>query len=108
MNFYINDSIENLEPNDENVELDDNMIDYIYSIKYKLPNNFFFTIDQYSDTLIDSVEINQILVMCKYIINNEIYENYEDSLDLNETIINLYNLCAIAIKKNKKMVIIGD
>ena len=41
MNFYINDSIENLEPNDENVELDDNMIDYIYSIKYKLPNNFF-------------------------------------------------------------------
>ena len=46
--------------------------------------------------------------MCKYIINNEIYENYEDSLDLNETIINLYNLCAIAIKKNKKMVIIGD
>ena len=41
MNFYIGNSIQQLNRNENNIELDDEMIEYLYSIKKLVPYSVF-------------------------------------------------------------------
>lgn len=108
MNFYIGSSIERLNVSERNIELDDEMIEYLYAIKEKIPFETFFTIDLYSDTLVEKEDISDIVSMCKYLLKEHVLNDYDESEELTLVISELKDLCCNAIKQGKKIVIIGD
>lgn len=108
MNFYIGNSIEQLNVNDKNVELDDEMMEYMYSIKEKIPFVCFFTIDPYSDVVVEKNEINDIISMCDYVLKERRLNDYEEREDIIIAIRELNSLCHNALKQSKKIIVIGD
>ncbi|NLP14934.1 MAG: hypothetical protein GX383_10790 [Clostridium sp.] len=108
MNFYIGNSIETLNKNDKNVELDDEMVEYLYSIKELIPYVAFFTIDPYSDLVVEEEDISDIIMMCKYVIKEQILNAYDESEELILVINELNDLCHNALKKGEKIIVIGD
>lgn len=108
MNFYISNSIEQLDINEKNVELNDDMVEYLYSIKMIIPFTAFFKLDPYSDTIIEKEDIKDIILMCEYVINEQILNDYVGSKELIVVIREFNDLCCNAIKQCKKIVVIGD
>ncbi len=108
MNFYIGNSIEQLNENDKNVELDDEMIEYLYSIKKIIPFVAFFTIDPYSDMLVEEENISDIVLMCEYVLKEQVLNDYDENEEIILAISELNNLCHNALKKGEKIIVIGD
>ncbi|MDU4853127.1 hypothetical protein ACTQ31_15370 [Clostridium butyricum] len=108
MNFYIGHSIEQLNVDDKNVELDDEMMEYLYSIKEKIPFVAFFTIDPYSDMVVEKNEISDIISMCDYVVKEQRLNDYDESEDIILAIRELNSLCQNALKQSKKIIVIGD
>ncbi len=108
MNFYIGNSIKQLDVSENNVELDDDMMEYLYSIKIIIPFIAFFNINPYADTIIEGEDITDIISMCEYAINEQILNDYGESDELIVAINELHTLCCNAIKQCKKIVAIGD
>ena len=54
MNFYIGDSIEELDIKDENIEFNDNLYQFVYDSRNQLESKMqvLFEIDEFSDVLI--------------------------------------------------------
>lgn len=108
MNFYIGNSIEQLNVNEKNVELDDEMMEYLYSIKEIIPFVAFFTIDPYSDTVVEKEDISDIISMCEYVLKEQVLNDYDESEEMILTISELNDLCHNALKQSEKIIIIGD
>lgn len=108
MNFYIGNSIEQLEENDENVELDDEMVEYLYSVKEAIPFLTFFKIDPYSDTVVEKENIIDIISMCEYVLNEQMLDDYDEKEEANKIISDLIVLGYSALNKEEKILVIGD
>lgn len=108
MNFYTGNSIEKIKENDENVELDDEMIEYLYSLKEAVPFAAFFGIDPYSDAIIEKVDIIDMISMCEYILKKQMLNDYEEYEDINLAICELNTMGHRALKKGEKLIVIGD
>lgn len=108
MNFYIGSSIERLNVSETNIELDDEMMEYLYSIKEKIPFETFFTIDLYSDTVLEKEDISDIISMCEYLLKKQVLNDYDESEELTFAISEINDLCCNAIKQGEKIVVIGD
>lgn len=108
MNFYIGNSMEKLKENDENVELDDEMIEYLYSVRETIPFISFFKIDPYSDMVVEKEDIIDIISMCEYVLEEQMLSDYEEYEDIRLAISELNILGRNALKKGEKMIVIGD
>lgn len=108
MNFYIGNSIEQLKENDENVELDDEMVEYLYSVNEAIPFLKFFNIDPYSDTVVEKENIIDIISMCEYVLNEQILDDYDEKEEANKIISDLIVLGYSALRKEAKILVIGD
>lgn len=108
MNFYIGNSIETLNENDKNVELDDEIVEYLYSIKELIPYVAFFTIDPYSDLVVEEEDISDIIMMCEYVTKEQVLNDYDESEEIILAINELIDLCHNALKKGEKLIVIGD
>lgn len=108
MNFYLGSSIERLNVSEKNIELDDDMMAYLYSIKEKIPFRTFFTIDLYSDTVLEKKGISDILSMCEYLLKEQVLNDYDENEELTLAISELNDLCCNAVKQGEKIVVIGD
>lgn len=108
MNFYVGNSIEQLNVKEINVELDDEMVEYLYSIKEIIPYTAFFSLDPYSDTVIEKEDISDIILMCEYVLKEQVLNEYNESDELIFTIKELNDLCCKAINQCEKITVIGD
>ena len=108
MNFYIGNSIQQLNRNEKNIELDDEMIEYLYSIKKLVPYSVFFAIDPYSDIVVEKDDIAELIAMCEYVLNEQVLNDYDESEEIIIAISDLKHLCQNALKAGKKIIVIGD
>lgn len=108
MNFYIGSSIKRLNVSERNIELDDEITEYLYSIKEKIPFKTFFTFDLYSDTVLEKEDISDIISMCEYLLKEQVLNDYDENEKLTLAISEFNDLCSNAIKQCEKIVVIGD
>lgn len=120
MNFHISKSL-----NEEKVNLDDynddcdvwvsdNLSNYIYSLKDKIPfkDNVLYEIDPYDDTIITLKDIQQIIDIATYLLNSSLLKNFDydedDDGNPEEAMRNLVELSLSAIRQEKNLISIGD
>ncbi len=109
MNFYIGDSINAINPNDKNVGISDDLLEFLYDNRHIFSNGYFFLqeIDPFDDVVIGKTQIALLLEMCNTIIRSKLLNDYADEEEAN-SITELKDLVQEAIKQNKSMVSIGE
>ena len=109
MNFYIGNSFEDLKITDRNIEIGDDLLEFLYKNNYIVDSKKFVLneIDPYDDTVIDNSKLQQWLAMCNSIVSSKILEQYED-LDEAGNIEELIILIKEALKNDLNLIIIGD
>ncbi|WP_252216786.1 MULTISPECIES: hypothetical protein [unclassified Clostridium] len=108
MNFYIAKSIDGVNEGDNNVEIEDELLEYLYSLKKQVPFTMLYSIDPYNDVVIEEETITDIIKMCKYILEMRLLDKYEDVDDAREALNNLVEIGERAIQEKKKLLSIGD
>jgi len=110
MNFYIDNSMKEFDLNDRNVELNDNLYQFIYESRIRLESNVqvLFEIDQFSDVLIPVNKVKELEYACQSILNSNILTNYNNHDEAKVIIEELLNLCKVACKLKKGLISIGD
>ena len=109
MNFYIGNSFEDLKITDRNIEICDDLLEFLYKNNYIVDSKKFVLneIHPYDDTVIDNSKLQQWLAMCNSIVSSKILEQYED-LDEAGNIEELIILIKEALKNDLNLIIIGD
>jgi negative regulator of replication initiation len=110
MNFYIGDSIEKLNLYDNNVEIDDELYEYIYQHRNKFINgvNALLRIDRFSDTLIHPEEVKKLRDDCRNILELDIINQYKYYNEANNAINELIDICNEAYSRRSGLISIGD
>ena len=111
MNFYISDSLENLDFNSNNIEVSDELSRYLYN--YSLRNNIndfeiLYKIDPYSDVDIYEKDVKKIYEACTYILETSILSGYADYTEGIESIKLLKDMSKEALNRKKILISIGD
>lgn len=109
MNFYIGNSIEKLNYNSKNVEISDEILEYLNKRgkTLKFENSNLLDIDPYEDTIIENSVLPQWLFMCESIVSSNALDQYTD-LDAINGFNELIELIKEAINKNFNLFLIGD
>ncbi len=110
MNFYIGDSIEKLNVADNNVEIDDDLYEYVYQYREKFGNGLdtFLGIDRFSDSLIYLEEVRKLQKACEALLISGILKQYQHE-NLAEAAINeLIDICDEAYSRHLGLISIGD
>lgn len=110
MNFYIGDSMKELDINDRNIEYNDDLYQFVYESRKRLESNIqvLFEIDQFSDVLIPFNKVKELEAACQSILNSNILANYDDHDEAKATIQGLFDLCKDAYNLNIGLISIGD
>lgn len=110
MNFYIGDSIEELDIEDENIEFNDDLYQFIYESRNQLESKMqvLFEFDQFSDVLIPLFKVKALESACQSLLDSNLLEKYDDHEEAKGTIMDLINLCKEACNMNVGLISIGD
>lgn len=110
MNFYIGDSMKELDINDRNIEINDDLYQFIYDSRNQLERKIqvLLEIDQFSDVLIPLKKVKELETACQSILNSNILANYDDHDEAKAIIQELINLCKDACNLNLGLISIGD
>lgn len=110
MNFYIGNSVKDINLNNKNIEFSDELIEYIYNSRDKVLFDMskLYDIDPYDDVVILADDIQLIINTCKSIIVSTILKDARESeiwtIMLNE----LINMAQQALSMETGIVSIGD
>ena len=110
MNFYIGDLISDLDVRDNNVELNDELLDFIC----KKSKELSFRADEicglnpYADTEILLTDLPQIVNTCYYLLNNAIFENHPNSGEWSCMVRDLIEIAERATIEGSGLICIGD
>lgn len=110
MNFYIGNSVKDINLNNKNIEFSDELIEYIYNSRDKVLFDMskLYDIDPYDDVVISADDIQLIINTCKSILASTILEDARESeiwtIMLNE----LINMAQQALSMETGIVSIGD
>lgn len=110
MTFYLGDSIAKLDLKEKNVELDDDLYQFIYDSRARLEISLqvLFEFDQYSDVLITLDKVEGLEKACISLLNSNILTEYEDHDEAHATIMELIGICKEACTKRVGLISIGD
>lgn len=110
MNIYIGNSINEIDEQDENVEFNDELIDFIYKLSEQVPLDMskLYGIDPYDDVEVSKNDLSQIIEICNYLLDASLLENYEDSDEGNQMLQDLVKIAKRAVAKGSGLVSIGD
>ena len=110
MNFYIGNSIEEIFVEDDNVEINDELLEFIYKLKDIIPSdlNKFYQIDPYRDAVLNKDEVEGIIELCIFILNKQLLNGYREKEDAINVLDKLIFWGRNAIYHEKGMVSIGD
>ena len=110
MNFYIGNSVKDINLNNKNIEFSDELIGYIYSSRDEVLFDMskLYDIDPYDDVVILADDIQLIINTCKSILVSTILKDARESeiwtIMLNE----LINMAQQALSMETGIVSIGD
>ena len=110
MNFYIGNSIDNVELSDFNVEFNDELINFIYKLRDKSSSDMgkLYEIDPYDDIEIPNKDVFEIIKICRCILDLSLLKDYEEYDEGNQMLKELLEIAECAIKKGKGLISIGD
>ncbi|MDD6795986.1 MAG: hypothetical protein PUE01_11360 [Clostridiaceae bacterium] len=108
MNFYIAKSINEINQGDNNVEIDVELLEYLYLLKKQIPFTMLFSIDPYDDVVIEKETITDIIKICNYILAVGLLDKYEEVDYAIETVTNLIGIGERAILERKTLLSVGD
>lgn len=110
MNFYIGNSVNEININDYNVELDDDLMSFINDLTKK--NNIELSVlndvDPYDDVVINNSELTKFLNTIKNIFSSNLLKEYNDYDILKNTLTDLMELIKCAISLETNLISIGD
>ena len=110
MNFYIGNSVKDINLNNKTIEFSDELIEYIYNSRDKVLFDMskLYDIDPYDDVVILADDIQLIINTCKSILVSTILKDARESeiwtIMLNE----LINMAQQALSMETGIVSIGD
>lgn len=109
MNFYLGNSINEIEISDNNVYFSDELIEYLYlfSKKNKCDMEKLLSIDCYCDEVICKEDTYEIYNICQLILSSDILKGFNDQ-EGNIMVKELAMISKEAIRQNKGLVSIGD
>lgn len=110
MNFYIADSLCEVNIEDYNVALSDDIIEYIYSHRKHsfIDLSKLYSIDPYDDAVIPCSEVGIIINICEYLIKSNYLVDYMEKETAKVQITELLGLAEEAVSKSCGMVSLGD
>ena len=110
MNFYIGNSINELDINDLSVEFSDELLDFICKKSQQLLYDIgrLYDIDPYSDMEISSNDLSEIIKKCRYILDESLIENYKEREEGNQMLHELIKIAEKAMIEKKGLISIGD
>lgn len=110
MNFYIGNSIDEIDKQDVNVEFSDELIDFIYKISGRVSFDMskLYKIDPYDDVEVSKKDLIQIVEICKYILDSALLQDYEEPGEGRQMLQDLLEIIKKATTREVGLVSIGD
>ena len=110
MNFYMGNSIDEIDEQDSNVEFSDELIDFIYELnsQVELDMHQLYDVNPYDDVELSINDLPQIIEICKYILNAELLQDYKEPDEGNQMLQDLVEIAQKAISKKLGLVSVGD
>lgn len=110
MNFYIGNSIDEINEQDVNVEFCDELIDFIYKMSGQVSFDMskLYQIDPYDDVEVSKNDLFQIAEICKYILDTALLQNYEEPDEGRQMVQDLLEIIQKAMTSDSGLVSIGD
>lgn len=110
MNFYIGNSIEEIDEQELNVEFSDELINFIYKLRGQtsVDINKLYKIDPYDDVVVSKSDLVQIIEICNYILDTSLLRNYEEFDEGNQMLHDLVKISQKAISRGLGLISIGD
>ncbi len=110
MNFYIGNSIDEINEQDVNVEFCDELIDFIYKMSRQVSFDMskLYQIDPYNDIEVSKNDLSKIAEICKYILDSTLLQNYEKPDEGRKMLQDLLEIIPKAMSRDLGLVSIGD
>lgn len=110
MNFYIGNSLSEINIGEDNVEFSDELMDFIFKLGTKnVPDmNKLYEIAPYSDVEISIMDLPPIIDICNFILRESLLEDYEEPDEGTEMLLNLVQIAQKALKEETGLVSVGD
>lgn len=109
MNFYIGNSIDEIDEQSVNVEFSDELIDFIYKMRERVSCDMskLYQIDPY-DVEVSKNDLQQIAEICKYILVTDLLQSYDEPNEGIQMVQDLLEIIRKALKRDSGLVSIGD
>ena len=110
MNFYIGNSIDEINEQDVNVEFCDELIDFIYKMSGQVSFDMskLYQIDPYDDVEVSKNDLFQIAEICKYILDTALLQHYDEPDEGRQMVQDLLEIIQKAMTSDLGLVSIGD
>ncbi len=110
MNFYIGNSIDDIDERDVNVEFSDELIDFIYKLSKQVSFDMskLYEIAPYDDVVISKNDLSQMAEICNYILDASLLQNYEELDEGNQMLRDLIEIIQKAMSRDLGLISIGD
>lgn len=110
MNFYIGNSINEIDVQDSNVEFSDELIHFIYkkSKQVSFDMSKLYEIDPYNDVEVAENDLPYIIEICKFILSTSLLDDYGELKEGRRMLHGLAEIAHEAMKRSSGLVSIGD
>lgn len=110
MNFYIGNSIDEIDEQDVNVEFSDELTDFIYKMSRQVSFDMskLYEIDPYDDVEVSKNDLSQIVEICNYILDTSLLQSYEEPDEGRQMVQDLLEIIQKAMTRDMGLVSIGD
>ena len=110
MNFYIGNSIDEIDEQDVNIEFSDDLIEFIYKMSGRVSFDMskLYKIDPYDDVEVSKNDLPQIVEICKSILDSALLQDYEEPDEGRQMLQDLLEIIKKATTRRLGLVSIGD
>ena len=110
MNFYIGNSIDEIDEQDVSVEFSDELIDFIYKMSGHVSFDMskLYKIDPYDDVEVSKNDLPQIVEICKSILDSALLQDYEEPDEGRQMLQDLLEIIKKATTRELGLVSIGE
>ena len=110
MNIYIGNLKDGFNTQEDNIEVDDELLNFICKLNQKVPVDMhkWCGIAPYDDVQIDNSDLKQIIQTCMYILKENLLQGYEDVNEAENTLKSLVKFAQQALDMETGLISIGD
>ena len=110
MNFYIGNSIDEIDIKDDNIEFSDELIKFIYKLSKQSSFDMskLYEINPYEDVEISKRDLPKIIEICNYILDKSLLKDYVERDIGNQELKNLIEIAQKGIISDLGLISIGD